>query len=667
MTTPVPSSDPPAFVPDAFQVTAIAALERGDSVLVSAPTGTGKTFVADAIVARALATNRSVIYTAPIKALSNQKYRDYCRIHGSENVGLVTGDLVIRRDAPCLVMTTEILRNMLLQDDVPTGLLAVVLDEIHFLDDRERGTTWEEVLMYLPPTIQILGLSATLSNLKDFAAWLTEVRGRKVQVVEETRRAVPLRLRYGSRETGLREPVDFARQMRRIGKGNSRGRRRNTTAMDVVADLVAEDNLPILYFVFSRRDTEAIAGRMEDAADELGLPIPDRARVDAILAEADGTDAITPPLARLLRRGVGFHHAGAHVLLKAVVERLYEAKLLSVLCTTSTFALGVNMPARTVVFDGVFKFDGRSMAPLTYRQFMQKAGRAGRRGLDEHGEVVIRVDPEDWPRLEPVLDRLRNGTPEPVRSTFNLSFHSVINLVVRHGPRARDVVERSFLAWHLRRVITPAPTGSTGRQTRSAARADRARNAVWDAFQEKVQFLTDIGYLAESGELQAGGRVVAQIQIAEVFTSELILAGVFEDLEPDLLFGLLCAVVGHLPRGAQRTTRASPAERQIARIVQGIADSDVVVEAARLTEQAVDFDADWIGLGRLWASGRPLSDLSDALESNTDVAGDLVNGLRRAKDLLGQLADVYREDAERRTALRGLLRRIDRDEVIVVA
>jgi ATP-dependent RNA helicase HelY len=189
---------------DRFQAESISALQAGHSVLVCAPTGTGKTMVADWLVEEALGRGQQVIYTAPVKALSNQKFRDYCRLLGEERVGLVTGDLVIRRDAPCRVMTTEILRNMLLSGEQLPELAAVIVDEIHFLDDKERGTTWEEVLIYLPSRVRIVGLSATLSNVQPFSEWLSEVRGHPVTVVEEYRRAVLLTFRVASREGGLR-------------------------------------------------------------------------------------------------------------------------------------------------------------------------------------------------------------------------------------------------------------------------------------------------------------------------------------------------------------------------------------------------------------------------------------------------------------------------------
>ncbi len=188
---------------DGFQRQAIEYLQAGQSVLVAAPTGTGKTLVADWIVEEAMRQNKSVIYTAPIKALSNQKYRDYCELYGEDNVGLVTGDLVIRRDATCKVMTTEILRNMLLCEDSVDNLMAVIVDEIHFLDDPDRGTTWEEMLIYLPEHVQIVGLSATLQNLREFSDWLSHVRKRPVPVVEERKRAVPLTYSVATKQNGL--------------------------------------------------------------------------------------------------------------------------------------------------------------------------------------------------------------------------------------------------------------------------------------------------------------------------------------------------------------------------------------------------------------------------------------------------------------------------------
>ena len=259
------------FELDRFQREAIQALQQGDSVLVAAPTGTGKTVIADWIVEQAMLQGQSVVYTAPIKALSNQKFRDYCTLFGEEQVGLVTGDLVIRRQASCKVMTTEILRNMLLCEDHISDLAAVIIDEIHFLDDKERGTTWEEVLIYLPEHVQIVGLSATLSNINQFAQWLSDVRNRPVQVIEEHQRAVPLSFFIGSKSLGLstlEQTQKASRSLRPVKKKkreDQKHRRRNrfkpqsNTDHVEIFNILGEEHQPYLYFVFSRAKTEQLA------------------------------------------------------------------------------------------------------------------------------------------------------------------------------------------------------------------------------------------------------------------------------------------------------------------------------------------------------------------------------------------------------------------------
>lgn len=645
---------------DAFQEQAITALEEGRSVLVSAPTGTGKTIIADWIVDEALRTGRRVIYTAPIKALSNQKYRDYLKLHGEERVGLVTGDLVIRREAPCLVMTTEILRNMLLAGDEIPDLLAVVLDEIHFLDDRERGTVWEEVLIYLPPEVRIVGLSATIANVDDFAAWLEHVRGGAVEVVREQRRAVPLETFYFSVETGLVAPEQYDRHFRRKGgrpqekRGRGRGRGRDrrsptrrTSHLDCFRALSREDLLPYLYFVFSRRDTEILARALARVLPETLLDHPDHVEVQARLdraAERLGA-ILDPELRELYAKGVAFHHAGLHVELKTLVEELYEARLLKVLYCTSTFALGINMPARSVVFDGVKKFDGVQVAPLTTRGFMQKAGRAGRRGMDDRGHVVVRCDLEEYGELKPVLEKYRRGGYEPIRSTFNLSFHSIVALLERHPEaRIKEIVEKSFLTWQNKRG---------GSQT-------------WDEYREKVGFLKAIGYLDPDRGFNAGARILRHLQISEVFVTELVLDGVLEDLDPARLFGVLCGLTNELPRHVHARSRPTAEDRTLAHRIEQIRRSDRVADAAELSNEEPVWDPDVMLLGRRWAEGMALLGILELVESDTDVSGDLVTGFRRAKDLAGQLRDVYGDVPERVEMLSALLRRVSRDEVEVV-
>ena len=697
---------------DPFQAEAITHLREGRSVLVCAPTGTGKTVVADALVDEAFETGRRVVYTAPVKALSNQKYRDYCRLHGEENVGLVTGDLVIRRDAPCVVMTTEILRNMLLSDESMDELAAVVLDEIHFLDDVERGTVWEEVLIYLPSTVKVLGLSATLSNVKEFAAWLTSVRGDKVEVVEETRRAVPLDIVLANSDLGLASVERFRQGYKKWKKtdrrparrrGRSRGgppvrQRRHTTSHLELFKMLDGRYTPYLYFVPSRKLAELFARRLGHKLR--GSLVSEEAQweLDDRLSEAFdqlGPAVLDPDLVSLYRKGVGFHHAGLHVQLKALVEGLYERKLLSVLYTTSTFALGINMPARTVVMDSLLEFNGRSLEPLSVRQFMQKAGRAGRRGMDDHGTVVVRLDYHDWPRLNAELERYLKGHSEPVRSSFNLSFNSVINLLEQRGREAcKAIVGKSFLAFRqsnanqklveqrnqARNQLREAGVKSgewpedkaLQRKVKDLRKLDKRIRLggvkVWRDFERRREFLVGVGYLDDDDGLQVGGRILRHIQIEEVFTTELVLAGIFEDLEPGTLFGLLTAMTGRLPKGVHlHQRRLSPDLRKVAVAADHLRWADIVTSAEALTGNQVNWCPPLMEFGRSWHDGATLEDITGLYDSETDISGGLVSGFRRAKDLAGQLREAHRDHDILGPLLREIVRTVSRDEVEVVA
>ena len=703
---------------DGFQAEAIEALRRGQSVLVAAPTGTGKTLVADYIVDEALRSNKDVIYTAPIKALSNQKFRDYCDLYGDEQVGLVTGDQVIRREAPCKVMTTEILRNMLLGGEKLENLAAVVIDEIHFLDDSDRGTVWEEVLIYLPPHVRIVGLSATLSNLTDFADWLSEVRGEPVHVVIEEERAVPLAFRVATKERGLvsveemdkaykswhRHAVKNVRHQPKRGGGRhrardrGRGRRdrdkprlgRPTRHFHVFRMLKESNDLPYLYFVFSRQHAESLARDLGgDLRDDTILTPQERDRIGSYLdafEQKNGVDVLSGDHRALLSKGVGFHHAGLHVHLKTLTEKLYEARLLKVLYCTGTFALGINMPARAACFDAMVRFDGRRLIPLPAREFMQMAGRAGRRGLDDFGQVVVRTDMEDWPEINPQLRAYLTGRTEPVKSRFSLSFNSVVNLMHRHPPEhVREVVEKSFLAYYRRKSAarhvdnatrlhdaidteSDATNSRVKKQLRRAQRLEERAAATtdrtWEEFQDKVHFLKQWGYLGEDGEFKAGANALMSVQISEIFTTELFLNGVFDDLPPDQLFGVLAGMCTTLNKRVEvHTTKA---DRRAGWGVSKIRNSPIVLAADALNGSETTWDTRLIGLGTLWAQGKTLAEVMAHVYSPTDVTGDLVGAFRRARELAGQLKHLWAHDEHKASELQRLMRSVSREEVAVV-
>ena len=424
------------LVLDRFQREALAAIAAGQSVLVSAPTGTGKTLIADHLVEQALAAGQRVVYTSPLKALSNQKFDEYSALCGAEHVGLVTGDVAVRPEAPLCIMTTEILRNQLITGDERLHDLAwVIFDEIHYIAS-DRGIAWEESIILLPPGVRVLGLSATVRNLDALAAWIAESTGTPVACVREHRRAVPLRVRYVTPD-GV---CTFA-EARRFGRGE--GEIRRLDHLELVRVLQREEALPALYFVFSRLGTEA---RAREAAEHLDLlSRPERRELEAALRELEvrypGARELRGRLGECLLRGIGYHHAGLLPATKRAVETLYGRGLIRLLYCTETFALGVNYPVRGVALESPRKFDGTEFRALTAQEFQQMTGRAGRRGKDARGLCFVGVDRRGAAELADYT-----ALPlEPVDSQFFVTESTALNLLRTFGfDRALDVLARNF-------------------------------------------------------------------------------------------------------------------------------------------------------------------------------------------------------------------------------
>ncbi len=455
------------FALDDFQREAIRTLFHGDSVMVAAPTGTGKTIIAEYAIWETFKRTGRVLYTTPIKALSNQKYRDLRALYG-DDVGLLTGDVSENRDARIVVMTTEVLRNMLLQ--TPWDLDAVdgvIFDEIHYLADPERGTTWEEAIILCPDHVRFVCLSATVSNANEIAAWISRTH-RPIRLITHDERAVPLALYYFL-DGKLHRVVDHTGKRikdfphtggelrRQAGRGGPYGRRpaeRATPEMDepqpreIVDALAAEEMLPAIYFLFSRNDCQAYAERLAVMRPHLVGPAHlarIEATLDAVLAalrpedrELDQVKTITA----LARKGIGFHHAGLLPVLKQLVEVLFSRGLMQVVFATDTLALGVNMPARTVIVGRMSKWDGRRRRVLIPNEFQQMAGRAGRRGMDAFGHVVVPYSP--WISFRETLE-IGTGQLHPVRSAFAVRYNTVLNLWdPPHGDRVRSMLQQSL-------------------------------------------------------------------------------------------------------------------------------------------------------------------------------------------------------------------------------
>ncbi|MCJ7436598.1 MAG: DEAD/DEAH box helicase [Acidimicrobiia bacterium] len=464
------------FSLDDFQRHALDALDAGRSVLVAAPTGSGKTIVAEYAIARALARGGKAFYTTPLKALSNQKFGDLVRIHGNDRVGLLTGDNSVNGDAPVVVMTTEVLRNMIYAaSPALDGLDSVVLDEVHYLQDRYRGAVWEEVIVHLPPEIDLVCLSATVSNAEEFAAWIETVRGATTPVIEE-RRPVELHHRYlvGERDVDalhllptfvgrgdeLAPNPEAARLDRRVGRGpNPRpSRRLRTPGRTEVAELLAaEDLLPAIVFVFSRKGCDQSVEQCLAAG--LRLTTPDERVEIRRIAEAHVRGLSDSDLAVLgydrwlagLESGLAAHHAGMVPPMKEAVEAAFAAGLAKVVFATETLALGINMPARSVVIEKLSKFTGERHELLTPGEYTQLTGRAGRRGIDAVGYAVVLWSP--WVPFEQVAG-LASRRTDALRSSFRPTYNMTVNLVGRYSAeQAHHLLNLSFAQFHVDRDV----------------------------------------------------------------------------------------------------------------------------------------------------------------------------------------------------------------------
>ncbi|HUR51506.1 MAG TPA: DEAD/DEAH box helicase [Mycobacteriales bacterium] len=456
---------------DAFQRTACRALEQGRGVLVAAPTGAGKTVVGEFAVHLALQAGRKCFYTTPIKALSNQKYADLVARHGAQRVGLLTGDTAVNGDADVVVMTTEVLRNMLYSGSPALrGLGHVVMDEVHYLADRARGAVWEEVIIHLPDDVVLTSLSATVSNAEEFADWLVTVRGDTEVVVEE-HRPVPLfqHVLLGNRlydlfgDGGEVSPELIRRsrdeeRYRPTGTGRGRPARPSVPRRpDVLERLDREGLLPAITFIFSRAGCEAAV----EQCLRSGLRLTDAEERDAIRRHVETRTADLPredlrvlgywEWLEALQRGLAAHHAGLLPTFKEVVEELFSAGLVKAVFATETLALGINMPARSVVLEKLTKWNGETHADVTPGEYTQLTGRAGRRGIDVEGHAVVLWQPGFDAKQVAGLASTRTY---PLRSSFRPSYNMAVNLVGSVGSEpARALLESSFAQFQADRSV----------------------------------------------------------------------------------------------------------------------------------------------------------------------------------------------------------------------
>nr|POE85588.1 atp-dependent rna helicase mtr4 [Quercus suber] len=464
------------FTLDPFQQTSITSIQRNESVLVSAHTSAGKTVVAEYAIAQCLKNNQRVIYTSPIKALSNQKYREFHAEFG--DAGLMTGDVTINPTATCLVMTTEILRSMLYRgSEIMREVAWVIFDEVHYLRDKSRGVVWEETIILLPDKVRYVFLSATIPNAMQFAEWITKTHNQPCHVVYTDFRPTPLQHYFFPAgadgihlivdEKGVFREDNFNKAMtviadkagddgsnplaKRKGKGkdkrtNQGGQKDGPTDIYKIVKMIMMKNYnPVIVFSFSKRECENLALQMSQLAfnDDSEKAMVSKVFDSAIemLSDEDKELPQIQHLLPLLRRGIGIHHSGLLPILKETIEILFQEGLIKVLFATETFSIGLNMPAKTVVFTSVRKFDGTNLRWVTPSEFIQMSGRAGRRGLDDRGIVIMMIDE----KMEPaVAKEIVRGEQDKLNSAFYLGYNMILNLMRVEGINPEYMLEKCF-------------------------------------------------------------------------------------------------------------------------------------------------------------------------------------------------------------------------------
>lgn len=530
---------------DDFQKQAIQASKENHSVIVSAPTGAGKTLIAEHVITEAIEAGKGIIYTAPIKALSNQKFRDFSKRYPGKT-GILTGDVSINRNAPILIMTTEIFRNAILVNPEEFEKREwVIFDEIHYLDDIERGTVWEEAIILLPGQMRLLALSATIPNIDAFVHWLSQVHKFPIKTIIEKTRPVPLHFFFQCDNRIFYDYKHLKKSdiLRKSLKKRSYQEKYNFSHANRIKTLLEEiqkrKSLPCVYFTFSRRRCEILAN---EVAYFDFLSKDEKIRIMEIFDDLLSKFNISASsdinfLGNLIKKGIAYHHAGLLPTIKEIIERLFTTGLIKLIFTTETFALGVNMPAKTVAFDSLSKFYGRYHGYLKTRDFYQMAGRAGRRGIDDEGFVFSRVNPShiDINSLEEMI----YGNYEPIKSQLNSCYATILNLYKIMGNSIFDIYPQSFhfhqsKPWEKKQVV--------------------------GLLKRKISLLKDMNYISD--KLTNKATLAAKVYSFELAIGELFQAGFLDRLDEETLFVLSTALV-YEPRKGQRRPKISQRTREL--------------------------------------------------------------------------------------------------------
>ena len=644
---------PPAFsgiidlmqniILDPFQEEAIAASKENHSVIVSAPTGAGKTLIAEHVITECIESGKGAIYTAPIKALSNQKFRDFSKKYPGKT-GILTGDVSINRNAPILIMTTEIFRNAILVNSEEFAKREwVIFDEIHYLDDIERGTVWEEAIILLPDQMRLLALSATIPNIDAFVHWLSQVHKFPIKTIIEKTRPVPLHFFFqcDNRIFYDYKQLKNSHILRKTLKKRSYQEKYNFSHPNRIKNLLLEirerKSLPCVYFTFSRR-------RCEILANEVGyfdfLEPQEKVEIMKLFDELLNKFNISSSsdinfLVSLIKKGIAYHHAGLLPTIKEVIERLFTTGLIKLIFTTETFALGVNMPAKTVAFDSLSKFYGRYHGFLKTRDFFQMAGRAGRRGIDDEGFIFSRINPSniDIDSLEEMI----YGKYEPIKSQLNSCYATILNLYKIMGDNIYDIYPQSFhfhqsKSWEKKQVV--------------------------GLLKRKVALLKDMGYLSEG--LTNKAALAAKVYSFELAIGELFEEGFLDSLGEESLFVLATALV-YEPRKGQRrpkmTQRTRELKKQVDKFMRHIHNKERKFHIYPMSKNFYFYLAE---LCQMWFQGVSFTTLSQACQIDQ---GEIVRYFRMSTQVLKEISTSQSISPGLKTKISTCLKKVNRDVI----
>jgi len=623
------------FTLDPFQVDAVHSIEKNNSVVVSAATGTGKTLIADYAINKFKDLNKRVIYTAPIKALSNQKFRDFKEEYGEKNVGIMTGDVVVNPNAHLIIMTTEIYRNMLLTNDPMIETISyVIFDEIHYMSDPERGTIWEESIIFSPKTVRFLCLSATIPNAQEFADWISHIQKHTVDVVEYKQRAVPLNhqlfdVEYGRIDMKEAQKLNESNQMPDYYKAMRRRRQKKRSFekpkvpqhYELVKDLNANNLLPCIFFVFSRRGCEEKAEELAMKNDF--LTAEEKHTVistfnDCVKTEYRQMESVKL-LKRTLQKGVGIHHAGLLPGSKEVVERLFAKGLVKVLYATETFAVGINMPAKSVAFNSLIKYDGIGFHILRSKEYFQMAGRAGRRGIDKVGYAVSLLERRN--ELGKIID-LTSSDSEPIISQFKLTPNTVLNMLNNHNEEEREVILKSNFDYFIKK-------------------RDDVGIRIKARFNNMVKRFIRYGYVNEDYTLTEKGKFATQIYSNELLFTELFSGNLYKMLSDTELTLLVAAIIYEHRRSDEfyETKKNKTISKAVSKLFKLVSKDNNIIDT-KLNKLAM---RDLWYVVKHWSEGGSFEEL---MEMSNYQEGDYIRMFRQIVDHMNQLRKARKNDID---------------------